>query len=853
VFIEEVDRTGRPITGAGTAVTGFMGVAERGPLATPIRLFSYDDYKRVYGNPLEYQALAYAVKGFFEEGGVECHVSRLAHYTDIADINTWLGDVAGLDFDGIGVDTAAIFTGSATLTTLNLLALIYAGAGMTLDIDVNNVGVASVEIVAAQASETLGAGIVLGSPLSAPRIMTVSVDGGPTQTITFTNGVDDVSVAAALAKLNTVEGARWSDGLAALTVTSDTYGTNSSFELLTIDAELGTFLGLAPGSVTEATSSMADASAMTFAELKTLLEATLKTATPGDLITLTQNATGKLVLTTVLTGAAAEIDLQGTSTAGLVTLLGLTGLGTQDAGAAAGGSDSGAVPALNIQAGYKGYPSPGTFGNGLDVGIAHDPKFSSSGVGLDLAVAATAGDTQVQLTSVTGIGKESILRLVDGATVEYAKVQSVTTSVTGAGVTHVVTLYTALTNSFTLGTTAVDSMEFTVTIEEDGIELESPWKQLSSNPDADNYAVTVLNDSETGSNYVMATDLGIPFPGNIPAASSGVQPLVGGTAEALGLVNGDLVGDSGAKTGVYAFDEVESISLLAAPPTFGSPPGGTPTISANAVVHTALVTYCASRQDLFAILDGPEGLTPAQMVAYRNNTLGIDNKYGAIYYPFIKVPDPLGTGNNPVVSIPPSGNLAGLYSRVDSITPPDGGIASAPAGQGDFGKLRGVVGLAVGVGDADHDILNPANVNAIRNFKLGTPAQRGVMVMGARTLSTDPRWRYIQVRRLFTYVEQSIKRSLGFSLFRNNDFRLWAQLKKRIERFLRSLHQDGQLAGEKAEDAYYVKVGLNETMSQTDIDEGRLILEIGLAAQKPAEFIITQYTQTQAGTTVTEA
>lgn len=185
------------------------------------------------------------------------------------------------------------------------------------------------------------------------------------------------------------------------------------------------------------------------------------------------------------------------------------------------------------------------------------------------------------------------------------------------------------------------------------------------------------------------------------------------------------------------------------------------------------------------------------------------------------------------VTLYPSGAMAGIYARVDR----QRGVWKAPANV----DLRGAV-PGVSISDAEQALLNVdatsgKSINAIREF-IG----KGTLVWGARTLAgNDNEWRYIPVRRLFIFVEESVKKATGFVVFEPNDAKTWLRVKTMIENFLSKIWRDGALAGAKPEDAYFVKVGLGETMSSLDILEGRMNIEIGMAAVRPAEFIILKF------------
>jgi phage tail sheath protein FI len=274
----------------------------------------------------------------------------------------------------------------------------------------------------------------------------------------------------------------------------------------------------------------------------------------------------------------------------------------------------------------------------------------------------------------------------------------------------------------------------------------------------------------------------------------------------------------GARTGLKCFEEIDEISLVAAPGVI------------SAAVQDALLTHCENRKDRFAILDSPETVQGGVDKLPRPR----DSKYGAYYFPWIQVYDP-ERGN---VYIPPSGHVAGVYARTDN----ERGVHKAPANE----IMRGALGLRYQISRGEQDILNPRGINCIRLMQ-----GNGIRIWGARTLSSDPSWRYINVRRLFIMVETSIERATQWVVFEPNDFRLWKRVTRTIASFLTLVWRQGALMGETPEKAFFVKCD-EETNPPEVIDVGQLIVEIGLAPVKPAEFVIFRIGQMPAGGGVQE-
>jgi phage tail sheath protein FI len=277
-------------------------------------------------------------------------------------------------------------------------------------------------------------------------------------------------------------------------------------------------------------------------------------------------------------------------------------------------------------------------------------------------------------------------------------------------------------------------------------------------------------------------------------------------------------GGPGARTGLKCFDEIDEIAILAAP-------GQT-----SPAVQDALLSHAETRKDRFAVLDSPETISGGVDKLPKPR----DSKYGAYYFPWIQVYDP-EKGN---IYVPPSGHVAGVYSRVDT----ERGVHKAPANE----IVRGALGLRYQVSKGEQDLLNPKGINCIRLMQGG-----GIRIWGARTLSSDSSWRYINVRRLFIMVETSIERATQWVVFEPNDHRLWKRVTRTIASFLTLLHRNGALMGETADKAFFVKCDA-ETNPPEVVDAGQLICEIGLAPVKPAEFVIFRIGQMPSGGGISE-
>lgn len=296
---------------------------------------------------------------------------------------------------------------------------------------------------------------------------------------------------------------------------------------------------------------------------------------------------------------------------------------------------------------------------------------------------------------------------------------------------------------------------------------------------------------------------------------SGMFTLDGGQDGSMNKVNaGTFIGEDngpGKRTGLAAFVENSTVSMLAIPG-----------VTIPEVV-VALVSHCENLKSRFAVLDMPkEYYKTKDLLQYREM---IDSSYAAMYHPWIQVYD---RASGQPDFIPPSGAVMGVYSRTDS----NRGVHKAPANETIF-----CTGLNVNYNKDEQDILNPAGINLIRAI----PGQ-GIRVWGARTASSNSNFKYVNVRRLFIYVEESIKASTNWVVFEPNNVALWQRVQMTISSFLDTMWRNGMLAGGSASEAYFVEIGPS-TMSRDDIMNGRLICNIGIAPSRPAEFVIFRVTQ----------
>ena len=289
-------------------------------------------------------------------------------------------------------------------------------------------------------------------------------------------------------------------------------------------------------------------------------------------------------------------------------------------------------------------------------------------------------------------------------------------------------------------------------------------------------------------------------------------------------------GEVKERSGVEGLEVMEDVTMLIVPDLMSVPPGEKLNLDMVKAVQTAMIGHCERLGDRVAILDAPPNATPQEVKEWRMNIAGYDSSYAALYYPWIQVDDPI---LNRSIPIPPSGHVAGIWARSDNTR----GVHKAPANE----VVLGATGLAYNCTKGEQDTLNPNGVNCIRAFP-----GRGIRVWGARTLSSNPSWRYINVRRLFNYVEKSIERGTQWVVFEPNDMMLWARVRRDASAFLTTVWSDGALFGASPAQAFYVKCD-SELNPPEQRDLGRLFIEIGMSPVKPAEFVIFRISQWAGG------
>lgn len=519
---------------------------------------------------------------------------------------------------------------------------------------------------------------------------------------------------------------------------------------------------------------------------------------------------------------------------------------------AAGEDVLGRAPLFDVEA-----IDAGAWGNRIRVSVTDEPQ----GLVSRTTLAAIVDPGTIRLASAAGVEPGTVLELLDASGAVVGTPLKVADINRSAG--HALRLAAPLAPAQQVVGLGVRSREFALTVHvlrqpdpatpsrNEQVESSETFRYLSMDPRHSRYVERVIGATdgplrlsdrrpEGGSDFVRVHDRATT-PATRQAVRLGPEALLdvlpsGDTRaarHALEQVRGDdALGSLAAehyvgvddpnpenRSGLQALRNIEEISLVAAP-------GQT-----AVAVQNALINHCEAMRYRFAVLDGspPPGDTLAGIQAQRQR---YDTKYAALYHPWLLVPDPYPA--NPASPadhpIPPSGHMLGIYARTDI----ERGVHKAPANE----VVRGVTGLQRALNKEQHDLLNPypVNINVIRDFR---SANRGIRVYGGRVITSDSDWKYVNVRRLVIFIEASIDRGLQWVVFEPNAEPLWARVRRSIVNFLTLVWRNGALEGTKPEEAFFVRCD-RTTMTQTDIDSGRLICLVGVAPVKPAEFVIVR-------------
>lgn len=723
--IQEEEPRIRSVPALPTAVCAMLGVTERGPFE-PTRVTSFEEYVRLYGGFTTDSDVATSAQGFFENGAQFLWVKRIVHLTDVTDSATKISAAGTLT-----LNTAAGSPTAGTVLATNA-APFDLEPGDTLDFNVDGGGTDTATFDAAAGLDTSGAETYA---LANAETLFVAIDGGGVQTVTFLTaefvaiGAATAAEVAAVINAKTAGASVTSPG-GTVVITSDTRGTSSSVNVSggTASAALAFAGGLQSG-----TGDVADIDAVTFNEIKTVVEIDVTG------MTVTDEGGGIPRFSSDTTGLSSTIQVEATSTAD-------DELGVDNA--VHTGTTGAAVPTLTVDG-----KTDGTYANTLQVEVA----------------VATSGD----------------------------------------------------------------AAEFNLIVTDDGV-IKEVYPNLTLTTTANNYIEKVVNqDAPNGSELIVITDLlAATPPANNPAAGT-FGPLTGGDDGLAGLTDTDFVGSEAGKTGLRALDLVEGITILTIPG------------QATSAIHNAMITYSevTRSKSMVAVLDPPAGLSAEQVITYVVSTATLleSSEHGVFYWPRVEILNPSTEifGDVDRIVVPPSGHIAGVYGRTDSAQ--EGGIYQPPAGV-TRGILKGVLSFEGGVNadtldESKRDLVYPKRINPLTSEN-GVPPY----IDGTRTLSSGGNFPSVSERRGVIFIEQSIKKALNFARHSNNNAALRGSVTRTTEAFLISQMNAGAFRTRDPATAFSVDFGegLNPPSA---VFAGKLTGRIGLATNKPVDFVILKFSQ----------
>lgn len=805
VYVEEIEIGARPIEGVSTSTAGFLGYAERGPLNKPTLVTSFADFGRIFGGYLpakkngkplgKIRWLAYAVSGFFENGGKRAYITRVAKEPNAKAAK---GLLPKLDKSGTPVTlnedveaknlALALNTNVDTLWTANDVLLLSDGTqseyleykGTTMEISFQS---------GAKLASTYKAGteIQKGTKTSG-QPKTIETEAGENTSEIELDNVTNIAVDNHL-------------------LIED--GNKTEVVVVT--------------EITDPTIKIANPLRYTHAVGTEVFK--LITAKKTTLCSHASKDGTKLYVDGSTTLAADEFIIIGNEYIQISAPLKSTAV-FQILPALKYDHKKGKElikldPAVKVNA-----ASEGTWGDSIKLVV----KQSSL---CETKLEEKAEKTErLDLETVTGIEAGSILKLSSNNSTEYVTVSETHKTSTAS----FVILTTKISGTFAADS-MVQSQEFDLIVKD--IDRDEVFKNLSLEDKHSRYIKKIV--TEKSSNLIRIGDVStdgdvivMPTPDDLPGwrletvKGDDGFPVDANDDKELNTIFYTMDNpEPDKRTALNTFKNVDEINIVAMPGMDSKHLQG------------KLITHCeVVMGDRFAVLD-PGALADLDAIKSQRNLH--DSSYAALYYPWISVFDSL---TKEYINVPPSGHVCGIYARSDV----ERGVHKAPANE----KINGVFALEKLngkhriVNKGSQEILNPLGINCIRQFP-----GRGIRVWGARTVTSNSLWKYINVRRLFLYLEESIEKGTQWVVFEPNDEKLWARVIQTISQFLTAVWKSGALMGSTPEEAFFIKCD-RTTMTQSDIDNGKLICLIGVAPVKPAEFVIFRIAQWQGGSAATE-
>ncbi|HWR26447.1 MAG TPA: phage tail sheath subtilisin-like domain-containing protein [candidate division Zixibacteria bacterium] len=796
VYIDEVQMPG-PIAGVGTSTAAFIGPAMRGPLNTPTFLTNWTQFLKKFGDAEDLKNtyittpnmvyVTHAVRGFFENGGASCFFVRVG-----TAVRAW----RTLNDRG---------TGANQHKTLIVTAKEEGVEGNAMTVEVQNASiVASIAAVRAQATLSDGSNKQATVTLSADAAKFKSGDivfleqipaAGPTiserATIVSVNG----ATINFLSNLNNA----YTGGTIRI---ADLNVSQTKIRVAATNTiDVGTHISIQQVNSREQLVVQLVDRVNNFIELKS----------PG------------LVNSYSMVDTAASVDIQIAAARVQATLLSASNnQATVDSGLHAANFRPGdtvfleqvpaAGPTISERASIESISS---------ATIKFVTNLTKIYTGGTIRIADLQnGQKKFRAGSTTGIEPGTCISLTQGANApEYAVVQSVEHT------NKLITLAQGITGNYSMAIIGapvnLQTLEFTLIVTKSGSGSEA-FQNLSMDPRHSRYFMNVVDSESVDVTLADPPSPNLP-PTNRPAIIS--APLAGGHDDDITQIQ-----TTHYTTAIDALQRVDEINILCIPD------------KTDQQVQQYMVEHCQRMKDRFAILDPQQNTTSDPTtspgsIGLQRSQVGSDKGYAAIYYPRIFIDDPLGNG---LIKVPPSGHIAGVYARTDQAK----GVHKAPANE----QIVGVRALEQTLTEDEMGPLNEEGINVVRSFP-----GRGVIVWGARTTSPkdSTQWRYVNIRRLLLYIEESIQEGTRFAVFEPNNLELWEKVKRQVTGFLTRVWRDGALFGATSKEAFQVRV--DEELNPPEVRAlGQLVIEVIVYPVPPAEFIVFRVIQQPGGKSVQE-
>jgi phage tail sheath protein FI len=771
VYIQEVPLGPAPIQGVSTSIAGFVGEAERGlTYGSPSLVTSFADFQNQFGGFVAGKYLAYAVQGFFANGGQSAFIARVVDPSaKPASVAPGTGyDVAIISFSVVSVAAGTPFTVRAA-SVVGLAEVTVSGATSTPTqiLLIDRMGNAVATLTVTQVSAASGAIVVtsnvgFGTGGSAPAL-------------------NPATYALRYAAANTTPGT-----FAFTARDQGVFGNGLRVLLTPTYLATATIQGIAgtspPAYIVSTTAPFEQYGQVEFAKATSPSTRDIETVASVDATTNT--ITLQSGTTVYAVGDYIRVlgwTLQTYYNGKLVETL--TGISSSP-------SASDGMSSINNDSQWITVASP--YPTFALAGAPTQASLTGATV-LTAAIAGTLATQTLQLTSDTG---SFTVTFPSGMTTVAAILAAISAQTNGSILAVTTAAGFLVLSSKTAGTAS------SIKVTGGGAE-----------------GTLGFSGSPSATGLAGATSALPLFP------AGGTLPLASGS-DGNGANETDIIGtDTPPRTGLKAIEAQQGISIIAVP---GWVSGGNSGL--NDAVIAEMIAQCERRLDRVAVLETIDETDNGGAIVNVDGLLNERGKwnsqYAAIYAPWVTILDPL---TNTEINVPPSGHVVGCYAFTDNAV----GVWQAPANV----VLQGILGFSRDIPTGEQDLLNPAGVNVLRQINT-----LGNVIWGARTIAADPTWRYVNVRRLFIFIEQSIAQGTLYAVFQPNDAALWSRLSDSVANFLTTQWQAGALVGATAQQAFFVRCD-ETTTTEDDQDNGIVNVLIGLAPVKPAEFIVFQIGQ----------